>query len=65
MTLTISEGSWMKIDMSSQAVTMRLRQVDQLRRLCLSLANSDAGKIIRQKHPDNKTVRRTSEVLGR
>ncbi len=29
-----------KIDMSSEAISRRLRQVDQLRHLCLSLMNA-------------------------
>ncbi len=30
----------MKVDMSSKAVTVRLKQVSQLRKLCLSLAKA-------------------------
>ena len=30
----------MKVDMSAKAVTARLKQVSQLRRLCLSLAKA-------------------------
>jgi len=38
----------MKIDMSAKAITSRLKTVSQLRKACLSLANSSAGKIIRK-----------------
>jgi hypothetical protein len=55
----------MKIDMSASAVTLRLRQVSQLRRACLALANSSVGKEVRAKHPTNKSVQRTSQALGR
>jgi len=55
----------MKIDMSSGAVTLRLRQVAQLRQACLALANSSASLKIRKKHSDNKSVQRTSLALGR
>ena len=30
----------MKVDMSAKAVTVRLKQVERLRRLCLSLAKA-------------------------
>lgn len=54
----------MKIDMRSEAITRRLRQVDDLREACLSLANSSAGRRIRQKHPDNPVVQRTTQAIG-
>jgi hypothetical protein len=54
----------MKIDMSSEAITKRLKTVNELRRICLSLANSSAGKEIIKKNPDNKTVQRTKQSLG-
>jgi hypothetical protein len=54
----------MKIDMSSEAVTRRLRQVAQLRRVCLSLARSSAGRDIARRFPANQTVQRTSRALG-
>jgi hypothetical protein len=38
----------MKIDMSKKAITDRLKLVNQLRRVCLSLANSNAGEKIRK-----------------
>jgi tRNA A-37 threonylcarbamoyl transferase component Bud32 len=34
----------MKIDMSPEAIAKRLKVVNELRRTCLSLANSSAGK---------------------
>lgn len=55
----------MKIDMSSEAVSRRLLQVSQLRRVCLSLARSSAGRDIARRFPANKTVQRTSQALGR
>ena len=36
----------MKIDMSPEAIAKRLKVVNELRRTCLSLANSSAGKDI-------------------
>jgi hypothetical protein len=55
----------MKIDLSKEAVTKRLQTVNQLRKVCLSLANSSAGKKIRAEHADIKSVKRTSDALGR
>jgi hypothetical protein len=55
----------MKIDMSPEAVTKRLKIVNELRRTCLSLANSEAGKKIMKKHSANKTVKQTALALGR
>ncbi len=55
----------MKIDMTRSAVTLRLKQVNQLRRTCLALANSDVGRSIREKYAANQLVQRTSQVLGR
>jgi hypothetical protein len=54
----------MKIDMSPEAVAGRLRIVNELRKICLSLANSSAGKEIRKKYSTNKSVQRTSQALG-
>lgn len=54
----------MKIDMSSEAITRRLKQVDDLREACLSLADSSAGRQIRQNHPDNPVVQRTNQAIG-
>ena len=44
----------MKIDMSKRAITHRLRTVNQLRKVCLSLANSSAGKKIRKQAADKQ-----------
>ncbi len=55
----------MRIDMSAAAVTLRLRQVSQLTRACLTLAKSSTGLKIRRKHAANKSVQRTSLALGR
>jgi hypothetical protein len=55
----------MKIDMSPEAVTKRLKILNELRKTCLSLANSDAGKEIMKKYSANKSVQRTSLAVGR
>ena len=55
----------MKIDMSPGAVTLRLRQVAQLRKVCLALAKSRMSLEIRRGHSANKSVQRTSLALGR
>jgi len=55
----------MKIDMSSAAVTLRLKQVAQLRKACLALARSSSSLEIRKKNSANKLVQRTSLALGR
>jgi len=56
----------MKIDMSPEAIAKRLKIVNELRRTCLSLANSSAGKEILKKFSANiKSVQRTSRSLGR
>jgi hypothetical protein len=55
----------MKIDMSRKAVTLRLAQVAQLRRACLTLAKSNKSTEIFADRPANKTVQRTSAALGR
>ncbi len=54
----------MKIDMSSKAITSRLKTVNQLRKVCLSLAKSSEGKRIREQFAANKSVQRTSHALG-
>jgi len=43
-----------KIDMSSEAISRRLRQVDQIRYLCLSLIKA-------KKKPDEKAKERTKK----
>jgi hypothetical protein len=55
----------MKIDMSEEAVTNRLKTVNQLRIACLSLSNSSAGKKIREQFSSNESIERTSNALGR
>ena len=55
----------MKIDMSPKAIGRRLNQVRELRRLCLSLARSSAGRDIARRFPANQAVQRTSQALGR
>lgn len=55
----------MKIDMSRQAITSRLKTVNQLRKVCLSLADSSAGKTIRKQFSANQDVQRTSEAIPR
>ena len=55
----------MKIDMSAGAVTLRLKQVAQLRKACLALARSRASVEIIEKKKANKLVLRTSLALGR
>jgi hypothetical protein len=55
----------MKIDMSPAAVTLRLRQASQLRRVCLSLARSSKGVEIFARCAANTSVQRTSRALGR
>ena len=55
----------MKIDMSSAAITLRLKQVEQLRQACLCLAGSSFALKIRQKYSANKSVQRTSQAIGR
>jgi len=52
----------MKIDMSEEAVTNRLKTVNQLRKACLSLANSSEGKKIREQFSANKSVLVPSKV---
>jgi hypothetical protein len=54
----------MKIDMSPESIAKRLKIVNDLRRTCLSLANSSAGKEILKKFSFNKSVQRTSRSLG-
>ncbi|HQG65394.1 MAG: hypothetical protein KBG22_06395 [Smithella sp.] len=53
----------MKIDISPDAVTKRLRLVNEPRRVCLSLANSSAGREIMKKNSRNKIVQRAAQAL--
>ncbi len=54
----------MKIDMSEKAINNRLKAVSQLRKLCLSLADTSMGRQIITRFPENETVKRTGEALG-
>jgi len=54
----------MELDMSPEAVTRRLETVAQLRRACLLLADSSAGRRIREKCGANEVVRRTAQAIG-
>ena len=54
----------MKIDMSPEAVANRLKLVNELRKVCLSLAKSSAGREIIERNPKNNTVQRTLAALG-
>ncbi len=49
-----------KVDMSGEAITRRLRQVDQLRELSLSLMK--AKKISDEKAKENKLIDRKSNA---
>jgi|GEM_PF-359634 len=53
-----------RIDLSADAVTKRLRQVEDLRLACLCLADGSAGRDVRQRFQGNESVRRTSRALG-
>ncbi|WP_179953208.1 hypothetical protein [Desulfobotulus mexicanus] len=55
----------MKIDMSSKAITERLKTVNQLRKACLALARTSIGKKIIKEHASNESVQKTSLALGR
>lgn len=55
----------MKMEMTPAAVTLRLKQVAQLRLACMALARTSKVLEIQKKHADNKTVQRTSMALGR
>ncbi|MDD3249757.1 MAG: hypothetical protein PHF23_05235 [Smithellaceae bacterium] len=54
----------MKIDMSPEVVAHRLKPVNKLRKACLSLAGSGAGKDILKENRNNDTVRRTARAPG-
>lgn len=64
MILTIYRGCSMKIDMSREAVTNRLKTVEQLRKLCLSLAKSSAGQQVRIQFSHNESIQRIEQILG-
>ncbi len=48
----------MKIDMSPRAVTLCLKQVEDLRRVCLVLADSSVGRKIRERLSGDKKGQR-------
>jgi hypothetical protein len=54
-----------KIEMTPAAITRRLRQVEELTRLCLSLAESSAGREVRARCRSNEQVQRISRAIGR
>lgn len=54
----------MKLDLSPEAVGQRLRQVEKLRRLCLSLAAAGASRELARKYPENQALQRTARALG-
>lgn len=54
-----------RIDMTAEAVTRRLQQVEEIRRLCLALVDRSAGRKTRAKHGANAIVKRTPDALGR
>lgn len=55
----------MKIDMSREAVTLRLVQVVKLRKACFSLAKTSKSIEIQRARLTNKKVQRTLLALGR
>jgi hypothetical protein len=55
----------MKIDLSSDAITRRLKTVDELRKPCLSLADSSIGRKVREAHPEDPAVQRVSRAIGK
>ena len=65
MTSTIWRAFSMKIEMTSAAVTLRLKQVAHLRHVCLALARSSKGLEIQKNHATNKTVQRTFQAIGK
>jgi hypothetical protein len=54
----------MKIDMSKKAITNRLKTVNQLRKICLSLANSSAVEKIRKQTADKQRVEHVARGPG-
>jgi hypothetical protein len=55
----------MKIDLGPEAIANRLKAVNELRKVCLSLAKSSTGREILKNNSKNKTVQRTLQALGR
>ncbi len=54
----------MKVDMSPEAVELRLKTVDSLRRLTLTLAQSDVARAFRKKNPNHPISKRVALALG-
>ena len=53
-----------KLDMSSDAIALRLKTVSELRRATLTLAKSDVAKAFRKKNPNNPISKRIALALG-
>ena len=53
-----------ELDMSSQAIALRLRTVSELRRATLTLAKSDVARAIRKQNPNNPISKRVALALG-
>jgi hypothetical protein len=65
MTDVLSKLFSMKIDMTPEAITRRLKIENALKRACLSLANSSSGKEKLKKFSADKMVLRTVRSIGR
>ena len=53
-----------ELDMSSEAIALRLQTVSELRRTTLTLAKSDVARAIRKKNPNNPISKRFALALG-
>ena len=51
-----------KVDMSEKAILRRLKTVDQLRELCLSLMKAKRVSDAKSKLDENPTVKKTSDT---
>ena len=54
----------MKTDMSKEEITNRLKTVNQLRKVCLSLANSSAREKTRKQTADKQCVEHIARRPG-
>ena len=52
------------IDMSPEAIALRLKTVDTLRRATLILAQSDVARDFRKKNPNHPISKRVALALG-
>ncbi|TGO02193.1 hypothetical protein PN36_28965 [Candidatus Thiomargarita nelsonii] len=52
------------LDMSPEAIGLRLKTVSELRRATLTLAKSDVARAIRKKNPNNPISKRVALALG-